>query len=293
MSGELHATFAESSPGGTHALPLVAPPVAQPVAPPVAAPVAQPLAPPEARQWPGTVDTVAANDLPKPHRDRSRDHAQARHETTTSNTNFPAPTHQKVTTNQHVLSILHVGSHHLQHRLSHATKPKSRHITNTLCPLTPSRHITNTFCPLTQLILEMRTAGGAACLLSAREVSLERQGNNKRPRRQSRALFLRPMGVGCVLQIARATLSDFRHLVHTFRRLGVPLTRARTRWMFGFHRRLVRTCECDTLLPKPGPLPHTSQTAATMFSSVCLPVQSLAPRGRGKRILRCLNRRQP
>ena len=30
-------------------------------------------------------------------------------------------------------------------------------------------------------------------------------------------------------QIARATLSDFRHLVHTFRRLGVPLTRARTR----------------------------------------------------------------
>ena len=278
MSGELHATFAESSPGGTHALPLVAPPVAQPVAPPVAAPVALPVT----RQRPGTVDTVAANDLPKPHRDRSRDHAQARHETTTSNTNFPAPASRKVTTNQHVLSILHVGSHHLQHRLSHATKPKSRHITNTLCPLTPSRHITNTFCPLTQLILEMRTAGGAACLLSAREVSLERQGNNERPRRQSRALFLRPMGVGCVLQIARATLSDFRHLVHTFRRLGVPLTRARTRWMFGFHRRLVRTCECDTLLPKPGPLPHTSQTAATMFSSVCLPVQSLAPHGRGE-----------
>ena len=30
--GELHATFAESSPGGTHALPLIAPPVAQPLA---------------------------------------------------------------------------------------------------------------------------------------------------------------------------------------------------------------------------------------------------------------------
>ena len=176
------------------------------------------------------------------HSDRSRDHAQARNETTTSNTDFPAPASRKVTINQHVLSILHVGSHHLQHRLSHATKPKNyhktntfcpltpnRHITNTLCPLTPNRHITNTFCPLTQLILEMRTAGGAACLLSAREVSLERQGNNERPRRQSRALFLRPMGVGCVRQIARATLSDFRHLVHTFRRLGVPLTRARTR----------------------------------------------------------------
>ena len=106
MSGELHATFAESSPGGTHALPLVAPPVAQPVAPPVAAPVALPVT----RQRPGTVNTVAANDLRKPHRDRSRDHAQARTETTTSNTNFPAPASRKVTTNQHVLSILHVGS---------------------------------------------------------------------------------------------------------------------------------------------------------------------------------------
>ena len=43
VSGELHATFMENPPGGTHAPPLVAPPVAQPVAPPVA----QPLA----RQW--------------------------------------------------------------------------------------------------------------------------------------------------------------------------------------------------------------------------------------------------
>ena len=136
-------------------------------------------------------------------------------------------------------------------------------------------------CPVTQLIREMRTAGAGVPLVGTRGF-LGATGNNKRPRRQSRALFLRPMGVGCVRQIARATLSDFRHLVHTFRRLGVPLTRARTRWMFGFHRRLVRTCECDTLLPKPGPLPHTSQTAATMFSSVCLPVQSLAPRGRGE-----------
>ena len=49
-------------------------------------------------QRPGTVDTVAANDLPKPHRDRSRDHAQTHNLTTTSNTNFPAPTSRKVTT---------------------------------------------------------------------------------------------------------------------------------------------------------------------------------------------------
>src|SRR6478735_3164407 len=33
--------------------------------------------------------------------------------------------------------------------------------------------------------------------------------------------------------------------------------------MFGSHRRCVRRCECETLMPKPGPLPHTSHTAAT------------------------------
>src|ERR1700749_4686229 len=54
--------------------------------------------------------------------------------------------------------------------------------------------------------------------------------------------------------------------VHTFRRLGVPDTLPRTVWMFGFQRRRVRTCECDTLLPKPGPLPQTSQTEATAAS---------------------------
>ena len=100
--GELHATFVESSPGGSHALPLIAPPVAQPLTQPVAPPVAQPVAPPVAqplaRQWPDTVDTVAANDLPKPHRDRSRDHAQARDETSTSNTDYPAPASRKLTT---------------------------------------------------------------------------------------------------------------------------------------------------------------------------------------------------
>ena len=108
--GELHATFAESSPGGTHVLPLIAPPVAQPVTQPVAAPVAQPLMPPVAQpvaapvaqpatcQRPGTVKTISTNNLPKPHPDRSRSHAQTRNETTTSNTNFPTPTSRKVTT---------------------------------------------------------------------------------------------------------------------------------------------------------------------------------------------------
>src|ERR1700678_4076228 len=36
--------------------------------------------------------------------------------------------------------------------------------------------------------------------------------------------------------------------------------------MFGFQRRRVRRCECETLLPKPGPLPHTSQTEAMIRS---------------------------
>ena len=53
---------------------------------------------PVARQRPDTVDTVAANDLPKPHRDRSRDHAQARDETTTSNTDFPVLAGRKLST---------------------------------------------------------------------------------------------------------------------------------------------------------------------------------------------------
>ena len=44
---------------------------------------------------------------------------------------------------------------------------------------------------------------------------------------------------------------------------GVPPTTVRTRWMLGFQRRLVRRCECEMLCPKEGPLPQTSQLAAT------------------------------
>jgi hypothetical protein len=54
--------------------------------------------------------------------------------------------------------------------------------------------------------------------------------------------------------------------VQTFIRFGVPATTTRTRWMFGFQRRLVRTCECEMLCPKLGPLAQTSQLAATVFS---------------------------
>ena len=54
-----------------------------------------------------------------------------------------------------------------------------------------------------------------------------------------------------------------RQEVHTLSRLGVPDTTARTRWMFGFQRRLVFFLDQGTLWPKPGPLAQTSHTAAT------------------------------
>jgi hypothetical protein len=55
------------------------------------------------------------------------------------------------------------------------------------------------------------------------------------------------------------TLPAFKQEVQTFNRVGVPLTVARTRWMFGFQRRLVRRWEWEMLCPNPGPLPQTSQ----------------------------------
>ena len=53
------------------------------------------------------------------------------------------------------------------------------------------------------------------------------------------------------------------HEVHTLSFFGVLPTIARTVWMLGFQRRLVRRCECEMEWPKPGPLPQTSQLAAT------------------------------
>ncbi len=62
----------------------------------------------------------------------------------------------------------------------------------------------------------------------------------------------------------RTTLPALRQEVHTFMRLRCERpSLACTVWMFGFHRRLVFRWECETELPKPGPLLQTSQTAAT------------------------------
>src|SRR5215213_530522 len=68
------------------------------------------------------------------------------------------------------------------------------------------------------------------------------------------------------------------HEVHALIRRRLPgAISARTDWMFGFQLRGVRRCECDTDIPKPGPLPHTSHTAATVNHS-----QRIVHRRRGK-----------
>src|SRR3954463_16780379 len=61
----------------------------------------------------------------------------------------------------------------------------------------------------------------------------------------------------------RVTLPAFRQLVHTLRRLWVPLTVARTRWMLGSKRRLVIFFDHGRLLPKVGFWAQMPQTAAT------------------------------
>ena len=58
------------------------------------------------------------------------------------------------------------------------------------------------------------------------------------------------------------TLPARMHDVQTLMRFDEPLMSARTRWMFGSQRRLVRRWECETFIPKFGFLPQTSQTAA-------------------------------
>ena len=64
--------------------------------------------------------------------------------------------------------------------------------------------------------------------------------------------------------------------VQTLMRFGEPSMSARTRWMFGSQRRLVRRWECETFIPKFGFLPQTSQTAAmTSYPFVSHKVESM------------------
>src|SRR5947209_3847586 len=70
--------------------------------------------------------------------------------------------------------------------------------------------------------------------------------------------------------------------VHTFRRCLLPPGRvaACTVWTLGFHRRLVRRWEWDTDLPKPGPFPQMSHTAAMVETPQKSGVRRLAHRSR-------------
>src|SRR5206468_12502032 len=59
-----------------------------------------------------------------------------------------------------------------------------------------------------------------------------------------------------------------------------------------FHRRWVRRCECETDMPKPGPLPQTSHTAATSHTPWVrreggTPVFGRPSKGSRRRIARC------
>lgn len=58
-----------------------------------------------------------------------------------------------------------------------------------------------------------------------------------------------------------------RQEVQTFSRFDVPSTRARTRWIFGSQRRLVRRWEWLKFIPNEGFFPQSSQTAAMMNRS--------------------------
>ena len=131
-------------------------------------PIAQPMAQTAARQWPGTVDAVGAGELSPEaecpyqatrspahqgrvfpdlnaatavaHSPAHQGHGSIHTPTMKQSPSmviFPHQQAEKSLHNQHVLSILHVGSHRLQHRFFRTKKPKSRHTTNTFCPGTP------------------------------------------------------------------------------------------------------------------------------------------------------------
>ena len=73
--------------------------------------------------------------------------------------------------------------------------------------------------------------------------------------------------------------------VQTCIRFGVPSTMARMRWMFGFHRRLVRRCEWLTFMPKLGCFPQISQTAAMTRYLRCIGRRSVAGAQDPERVL--------
>ena len=111
-------------------------------------------------------------------------------------------------------------------------------------------------------------------------------GSRRRRHRSEPARARRGVTSG---RYARVTLPAFRHDVQTVIRRRVPgATSARTVCTFGFHRRWVRRWECETDMPKPGPLPQTSQTLATVASldSRTVPIDSTNRRRAGHALRR-------
>ena len=101
-----------------------------------------PVAQTVARQCPRAVNTVGANNLPKPHRHGSwGSHTRAqdavftgtRHTRPTKTPAFPHQQAENSPQNQHVLSILIVGPNQLKHRLSRTSKPETSYTTTTFC----------------------------------------------------------------------------------------------------------------------------------------------------------------
>ena len=85
---------------------------------------------------------------------------------------FPHQQAKKSLQNQHVLSILQVGSHQLQYRFFRTKKPKSHHKTNTFCPIAP-------FCPITPKLAAQTARGRAAA-----HRHTQRPGPTTRPSRR-------------------------------------------------------------------------------------------------------------
>ena len=84
-------------------------------------------------------------------------------------------------------------------------------------------------------------------------------GNKKRCRNPSAAHFICQEN-----QIARSTLLERRHLVQAYTWQGVPFTTALTRLTLGFHARLERLWEWETLIPNVTPLPQKSHLAISL-----------------------------
>ena len=127
----------DSSPGGSHALPLIAPPVAQPLARQWRASGLTRWIPSPQTTCPSPTETdqgTTHKPTMKPPPTRFA-HPPRWHQPTKTPT-FPHQHAEKPPHNQHALPILHVGTNQLKHRLSRTNTPKSHHTTNTLCPLT-------------------------------------------------------------------------------------------------------------------------------------------------------------